>query len=129
MITKTHLILYVANQSISTEFYSRLLNQKPILNVPGMTEFNLSENTILGLMPSSGVKKILENKTVVYDSSEKIAKAELYIVVDKIQDYYDRAITLKTILLSEIKERDWGQKVVYFLDPDNYVIAIAENIN
>lgn len=94
-----------------------------------MTEFNLSENTILGLMPSSGVKKILENKTVVYDSSEKIAKAELYIVVDKIQDYYDRAITLKTILLSEIKERDWGQKVVYFLDPDNYVIAIAENIN
>jgi hypothetical protein len=53
MITRTHLILYVANQSISTEFYSRLLNQKPILNVPGMTEFNLSENTILGLMPSS----------------------------------------------------------------------------
>jgi predicted enzyme related to lactoylglutathione lyase len=128
MIIKTHFILYVENQSISIEFYSKLLNQLPILNVPGMTEFNLSENTILGLMSSSGIKKLLDNKIDIYSSSDKAAKAELYIVVDNIQDYYDRALSLKTIVLSEIKERDWGQKVAYFLDPDNYVIAFAENI-
>jgi predicted enzyme related to lactoylglutathione lyase len=129
MITNTHFILYVNSQSISIEFYSKLLNQKPTLNVPGMTEFKLSEKVILGLMPSSGIKKLLENKIDIYNPAEKIAKAEVYIVVDNISEYYNRAVSLNATILSEIKERDWGHMVAYFLDPDNYIIAIAEIIN
>lgn len=128
MITKSHHILYVADQALSTEFYSKLLNQLPHLNVPGMTEFQLTENTILGLMPSKGITKLLENKIETYPSSENKGKSELYLIVDNLNDYYNRAISLKAHFLSEIKEQDWGHKTVYLLDPDSYVIAFAEII-
>ncbi len=43
---KANFILYVADQEKSTEFYSRVLNQKPQLNVPGMTEFEIRYTSI-----------------------------------------------------------------------------------
>jgi len=50
-------ILYVSNQEKSSVFYERLLNLKPSLNVPGMTEFELLENVKLGLMPEMELQK------------------------------------------------------------------------
>lgn len=35
-------ILFVADQTRSTEFYRKLLDKEPVLEVPGMTEFELS---------------------------------------------------------------------------------------
>jgi PhnB protein len=128
MIKKSQFILYVENQSVSTEFYSKLLNQEPILNVPGMTEFKLTENSILGLIPVKGIKKLLENKIETSITLEDNVKSELYILVDNIEEYFNRAISLKVTVLSEIKERDWGHRVAYFLDLDNYIVALAEEI-
>ena len=34
-------ILYVKNQQISREFYTKVLGMEPTLNVPGMTESQL----------------------------------------------------------------------------------------
>lgn len=56
---KTHFILYVSDQAAATRFYSRILDSEPILNVPGMTEFELSPQSVLGLMPVSGIKRLL----------------------------------------------------------------------
>jgi PhnB protein len=128
MIKKSQFILYVENQLVSTEFYSKLLNQEPILNVPGMTEFKLTENSILGLMPAKGIKKLLENKIETFATPEDSIKAELYILVDNIEKYFNRAVSLNVSVLSGIKERDWGHRAVYFLDPDNYIVALAEKI-
>ncbi len=61
-VTKTHFILYVDDQARSTTFYSQVLDCQPTLNVPGMTEFTLSENTILGLMPIAGIKRLLGDR-------------------------------------------------------------------
>jgi catechol 2,3-dioxygenase-like lactoylglutathione lyase family enzyme len=54
-----HFILYVQDQERSTAFYAEVLGMPPELNVPGMTEFRLSTETILGLMPSAGIERIL----------------------------------------------------------------------
>jgi hypothetical protein len=40
---KAHFILFVAAQEKSTAFYSSVLGEAPILNVPGMTEFRLGK--------------------------------------------------------------------------------------
>ena len=56
---KTNIILYVKDQEWSTDFYSHVLAMQPTLHVPGMTEFTLNEVCILGLMPESGIKKLL----------------------------------------------------------------------
>ena len=45
-------IIYMYNdQKRSTEFYTALFRRKPHINVPGMTEFILSDHCKLGLMP------------------------------------------------------------------------------
>ena len=56
---KINIILYVADQQVSTGFYQAVLARQPDLNVPGMTEFRLSETCVLGLMPEAGIKRLL----------------------------------------------------------------------
>lgn len=128
MVTKTHFILYVKDQKKSMEFYSKLLCTEPTLNVPGMTEFTLSKNIILGLMPANEIEKLLEQKVNVAEQANNKIKAELYLVVDNLDKYCRKAAELNAVQLSEIKARDWGDKAAYFLDPDNYIIALAEKI-
>jgi hypothetical protein len=36
---------------------------EPDLNVPGITEFHLFDNCIIGLMPNDGIARILANNT------------------------------------------------------------------
>jgi len=52
-------ILYVRNQTRSKKFYGGLFHLKPIMDVPGMTEFQLTDSVKLGLMPEKGIAKIL----------------------------------------------------------------------
>ena len=59
---RTNIILYVADQKASTSFYEKVLMIPPVLNVPGMTEFRLNEETVFGLMPSAGIKRLLGDK-------------------------------------------------------------------
>lgn len=126
MIKKSHIILYVEDQQKSTAFYSKLLDQTPILNVPGMTEFDLTDSTILGLMPSAGIKKLLGDAIHKPQHVDKIPRAEIYLVLDNLEEYVNRAEELKAKILSPLKERDWGHNVIYFEDLDGYVIAFAQ---
>lgn len=59
---KSMFIVFVEDHSLSKKFYQQVLEQEPILDVPGMTEFALGIDSSLGLMPASGIVKILENK-------------------------------------------------------------------
>ena len=121
-------ILYVADQSRSANFYSELLSMEPVLNVPGMTEFKLSQASKLGIMPEKGIAKIIADKTRHPSDGNGIPRCEIYIVVDDILPYYERAIALGALLISDIMERDWGHQVCYFSDPDGHIIAIAKEI-
>lgn len=77
-----HLILYVADQQASTEFYAYVLDMEPTLNVPGMTEFSLSETCVLGLMPEAGIKKLLGTNLPDPATARGIPRAEVYLLVD-----------------------------------------------
>ncbi|MEA3392756.1 MAG: hypothetical protein U9Q91_07230, partial [Candidatus Marinimicrobia bacterium] len=52
-------ILYVTDQTKSKTFYQEVLQIEPSLDVPGMTEFKLENNVLLGLMPNDGIAQIL----------------------------------------------------------------------
>ncbi len=128
-ILLTETILYVSSQEASTDFYAKLFRQKPDLNVPGMTEFNLSENCKLGLMPNKGIAKILSDKTPHPDLGNGIPRCELYFYVENIQVEFDNAIQTGARLISAIEDRNWGDKVCYFADLDGHIIAFAEKLN
>lgn len=119
-------ILYVKNQQESCDFYRSLLLKEPLLNVPGMTEFELSDTSILGLMPESGIVKILENAVPHPSKGNGIPRCELYLTVDNPAEYFKRAVKLSAVPVSEMKLRDWGDEAAYCADPDGHIIAFTK---
>lgn len=123
-----HTILYVADQNRSSEFYKRVLGMELKLNVPGMTEFKLSESHILGLMPEKGIKKLLGDTIPDPNQAAGIPRAELYFRVKNPDEMFKRAIESGSKILSEIVPRDWGDRVGYVMDPDGHVLAFASSL-
>ncbi|CAG0936049.1 lactoylglutathione lyase [Thermoflexales bacterium] len=127
-VIKTHFILYVKDQVRSTAFYSQVLGCSPSLNVPGMTEFTLSENSILGLMPEAGIRRLLGEKLPDPALSTGIPRSEIYLLVHQPLDYHQRALRAGAVELSGLEPRDWGHRTAYSLDPDGHVLAFAEQL-
>lgn len=127
-IKLTEIILYVNDQKLSCEFYEKLFRKKADLNVQGMTEFIISGQCKLGLMPSNGIAKILNGKTPHPDSGNGIPRCELYFYTEDVKSEYDNAVKCGVKLISPVADRDWGDRVCYFSDPDGHIIAFAERI-
>lgn len=127
-VSKTHFILYVKDQARSTAFYSQVLGAEPSLNVPGMTEFTLSENTVLGLMPVSSINRLIGSKLPEPIQETDAPRSELYLLVRDPLRYHQRAVEAGAIELSGLESRDWEHRVAYSLDPDGHVLAFAEEI-
>lgn len=127
-MTKTHFILYVQDQARSAEFYARVLDFAPSLNVPGMTEFALSEICVLGLMPETGIKRLLGNRLPDPARATGVPRCEIYLTVVRPEEYHRRALEAGAVELGELQERDWGDRAAYSLDLDGHVLAFAEKI-
>lgn len=124
-MNQVHLILYVKDQARSTDFYAHVLACAPSLNVPGMTQFTLSANCVLGLMPEAGIKRLLGEKLPDPAQAAGIPRAELYLCVADAMAYHQRALDAGASELSGMADRDWGDCVAYSLDPDGHVLAFA----
>ena len=122
---KVNIILYVSDQKASASFYEKVLLMPPVLNVPGMTEFKLNEETVLGLMPTAGIKRLLGDKLPDPDKARGIPRAEVYLHVTDPESYHSRAILNGAKELSPLLMRDWGDEAAYSLDPDGHVLAFA----
>lgn len=122
----SHFILYVRDQDASTSFYTKTLAVNPTLHVPGMTEFRISEKCILGLMPENGIKKLLGSTIQDPESTNGIARAELYLIVDDPNAFMQRAESAGARLLSPVEMRNWGHTAGYLADPDGHVVAFAK---
>jgi lactoylglutathione lyase len=125
-LTMIEFILYVSDQQSSKQLYQKILGQPPVLDVPGMTEFLLSEDCKLGLMPNHGIAKILGDRLPHPDQGVGIPRAELYLYVDQAELRYNRAIQAGAKAINPVCERDWGDRVGYVADSDGHIIAFAE---
>lgn len=122
---RVHFILFVADQAQSKAFYETLFGIPPSLNVPGMTEFELGNDVILGVMPERGIGRLLGVAVADANSSAGVVRGEIYLVVADPADYHARALSLGARELSALLRRDWGHDVAYSVDPDGYVLAFA----
>lgn len=121
-----HLILYVVDQAASTAFYASVLDLEPRLNVPGMTEFELGRDCVLGLMPETSAARLLNVEIVSVGNTRRLPRAELYLIVDAPSYYHRRALAAGAREISPLSERDWGHRAAYSFDPDGHVLAFAE---
>ena len=118
-------ILYVSDQKRSRDFYEKVLRIKPSLDVPGMTEFLLAENCKLGIIPEKGIAKILSDKVPHPEKGNGIPRCELYLFVDCVEEYQNRAVVSGAIEVSPVQKRDWGDTTGYVSDFDGHIIAFA----
>jgi predicted lactoylglutathione lyase len=123
---KAHVILYVRDQVKSSAFYNCVLNQNPDLDVEGMTEFNLNDDMVLGLMPETGIKRLLGEAIRDPALGNGIPRAELYLLVEEAWSYYQRALDAGAKALSPLELRDWGDMVAYCEDLDGHILAFAK---
>lgn len=119
-----HFILYVEDQDRSTAFYSAALSMEPTLNVPGMTEFSIGDS-VLGLMPEDGIKRLLGTSIEHPRMANGVPRAEVYLIVDKPDEYHQRSIAAGGRELSPLSPRDWGHIAAYSQDPDGHILAFA----
>ncbi len=125
-MTKTQFILYVKDQQKSTIFYKAILRQAPSLNVPGMTEFQLSADTKLGLMPETSIQKILRDFVPDPSLGNGIPRSEIYLYVNSPSEYLSRSIASGATKIDDEKNRDWGDSVAYCADLDGHILAFAK---
>lgn len=123
-----HFIFYVNDQHASTAFYRVVLTRAPRLDVPGMTEFTLEGGAVLGLMPLTGIRRLLDDALPDPALGAGIPRAELYLLVADPGADHRRALAAGGRELSPLKPRDWGHAAAYSLDPDGYVLAFAAEI-
>ena len=118
-------IIYVSDQQRSRDFYGKVFQKEPVLDVNGMTEFLLQDNTKLGIMPEKAIAKILEGKTLQPESGNGIPRCELYLYVDNAEEYCKRALDAGAKEVSALLPRSWGDTVAYFSDLDGHILAFA----
>ena len=123
---KAHFILYVSDQKASARFYERVLALRPQLDVPGMTEFQLNEGSVLGLMPGAGIKRLLGDRLPDPAGAAGIPRAEVYLLIADPAAYHRRALENGAEELSPLSLRGWGHEAAYCLDPDGHVLAFAK---
>jgi catechol 2,3-dioxygenase-like lactoylglutathione lyase family enzyme len=124
-VNQAYFILYVRDQRTSRDFYARVLASEPRLDVPGMTEFALGTNSVLGLMPEAGIVRLLGEALPDPARAAGIPRSELYLCVDDPGAMCDRALSAGAKMLSALAPRDWGHEAAYVLDPDGHVLGLA----
>ncbi len=123
---KAMFILYVKDQQRSARFYTSVLGREPQLDVPGMTEYRLTDGVSVGLMPNAGIKRLLGDALPDPDAGLGIPRAELYLIVPDAAGAYQLALDSGARAISAPSLRDWGDRAAYCLDPDGHVLAFAD---
>lgn len=122
-------IFYVADQKRSRDFYAAVLGLEPALDVPGMAEFRLGSDAVLGLMPEAGIRRLLGSALPDPSSAGGAPRAELYLLVEDPAIFHRRALAAGARQLSPLLRRDWGHDAAYSLDPDGHVLAFARAVH
>lgn len=91
-----------------------------------MTEFELREGAVLGLMPEAAIRSLLGPSLPDPATASGTPRSELYLVVDDPAAYHTRALAAGAVELSPLTLRSWGDHAAYSLDPDGHVIAFAQ---
>lgn len=122
---RAHLILYVRDQRASARFYEAALGIPPRLDVPGMTEFELSDGCVLGLMPEAGARQLLGDGVPDPAGATGVPRAELYLTVDDPTAWLARAVAAGAREVDPVRPREWGHEAGYCVDGDGHVVAFA----
>lgn len=113
-------LISVRNVNKSREFYENVLKQE--------VEIDHGENVAFkGGFAIHDVEHFQSLTGVsMFEKSFNKDFMELYFEVDDINKLEEKLKSLNVKFVHKIREQPWGQRVMRFYDPDNYIIEIGE---
>jgi predicted enzyme related to lactoylglutathione lyase len=127
-VKKTYFIIYVENLEKTKLFYELLFEKEPIVDEPGMCEFELPDGSTLGIMPNKSLEKLFGAKFRIEKNRRALPNVELYFLTEDALPFHKRAIKLGTTEIRKFSKMDWGDKVAYSINHDGHILAFAEKI-
>lgn len=113
-------LIAVSDMKQSREFYESLLGQK--------VKYDFGENVTFhgdfAIHLKSHYQKLIDNRVIKSGGNN----FELYFESDTIELIVEKLIANNVLLVHELREQPWRQKVVRFYDPDNNIIEIGETL-
>jgi Glyoxalase-like domain len=70
----------------------------------------------------------LVNNGSINENNNVNALIELYFVSEEIEALNKKLESLDVVFLHNIREQPWGQRVLRFYDPDDYIIEVGESM-
>lgn len=119
-------ILYVRDLPSSKAFYDHAFGWQSTVDVINYAEYQVCNGARLGLMPQSNTAGFLGDELGSRTPADGCPRAELYLSVDEVEPIVDRLTAIGAPCTSSLQQRDWGDRAAYFLDPDGYVLAVAD---
>lgn len=115
-------ILVVDDVMKSRKIYEEMLGCKVEMDF-GI--YNVGFAGGLALYKKSFFSEMIGSKEIVANANN----LAVYFEYDDINTIRDMAIKSELVLVHDIKEQSWGQKLFRFYDYDKHIIEVAENMN
>jgi len=116
-------LLTVKDIQKSREFYEKVLKQE--------VELDHSENVSFkggfAIHDRKHFQELVDNGSR-NDNTNCNTLIELYFVSEEIEALNNKLESLNVVFLHNIREQPWGQKVLRFFDPDDYIIEVGESM-
>ncbi len=116
-------LLTVKDIQKSREFYEKVLKQEVELdhgeNVSFKGGFAIHDRKHFQELVANGSRN---------DNTNCNTLIELYFVSEEIEALNNKLESLNVVFLHNIREQPWGQRVLRFFDPDDYIIEVGESM-
>ena len=125
-VSHTLTMFYVADLASSARFYDSVFGFRKTVDVPVYVEYELATGVRFGLMPQGNTRHFLGDDLGSRKPTDGCPRAELYLQVSDLGGVIDRLEQAGATCTSPLADRDWGDRAAYFMDPDGYVLVVAE---
>ena len=115
-------LLTVSDIQKSKEFYEDILNQEVDLDHGE----NISFKGGFAIHDRKHFQQLITEEHKIFRPKNCV---ELYFESDDLDTIQNKLENMNANFLHKIKQQPWGQRVMRFYDPDNYIIEVGEPID
>lgn len=121
VVRLTSFVLLVSDVAVSTEFYTSLLDEEVTLDLGGV---NVAFASGLALWDKGHARGIIHDGAREFRDGDQ--NIELYLETDDVEALADRLSARGVPFVHGIVTQPWEQRVLRVLDPDGFVVEVAE---
>ena len=124
-LSKSTSALFVADITISKEFYEKVLGMEVEFDFGGNVIYT-SRFAIWAIQSDHVITQQLGIEAIQNTLANRF---ELYFETNDLQSVYSELKSQNVRFLHEIHNESWGQQTIRFFDPDNHLIEVGESMH